>query len=136
MAQRAFCSCPFSSHIWLAISASACCLKTQLFFLDPGSDLNSIMCQHRQDRTVLHCRLLMPNLTLPAFSLPLFLPLSHCVLGSLSLPLLPSVRIACSFYCFKGTLPTTHICPFIILHGLFYSCPITVVDADHCLTNA
>ncbi len=69
-------------------------------------------------------------------SLSLFLPLSHCVLGSLSLSLsyhLFSLPGLGSFYCLKGTLLTTHICPFIILRGLFYSCPSTVADADQCL---
>lgn len=82
--------------------------------------------------------LLLPPFT--AFSLPLSLslslPLSHCVLGSLSLSLsyhLFSLPGLGSFYCLKGTLLTTHICPFIILRGLFYSCPSTVADVDQCL---
>ena len=76
-----------------------------------------------------------PALTLP-LSLSLFLPRSHCVLGSLPPPLsyhLFSLPGLGSFYCLKGTLLTAHICPFIILRGLFYSCPGTVADADRCL---
>lgn len=76
----------------------------------------------------------LPN-TLSA-SPSLSLPLSHCVLGSLSLPHsyhLFSLLGMGSFYRLKGTLLTTHICPFIILRGLFYSCPSTVADADQCL---
>lgn len=77
--------------------------------------------------------------TLPPFFLSLLQPLSHCVLGSLSLPFPLSYHLFSlpglgSFYCLKGTLLTTHICPFIILRGLFYSCPGTVAVADHCLT--
>lgn len=71
--------------------------------------------------------------TVPVFTLPL----SHCVLGSLCLPLsyhLFSLLGMGSFYCLKGTLLTTHICPFIILRGLFYSCLSTVADVDQCFT--
>lgn len=57
--------------------------------------------------------------------LPLSLPLSYHLFS------LPGPG---SFYCLKGTLLSTHICPFIILRGLFYSCPRTVADTDHCLT--
>lgn len=98
----------------------------------------------------------LPNPPLPALSLPLFLSLSlfSCLAPtvfwalSLSLSLFnspppPSLSYHLfslpglgSFYCLKGTLLTTHICPFIILRGLFYSCPGTVADADRCLATS
>ena len=81
-------------------------------------------------------------LSFPA-SLPLCSGLSLSL--SLSLTLLPPLSLSYhlfslpglgSFYCLKGTLLTTHICPFIILRGLFYSCPGTVADADRCLATS
>ena len=76
----------------------------------------------------------LPNSLAPLLSL-LFLCLSPTVFWALSLSLcyhLFSLPGLGSFYCLKGTLLTTHICPFIILRGLFYSCPSTVADADQC----
>lgn len=134
----------FSSHICLPASvvvlqptilSCAALFKTQLLCLDLGSALDSIICQCREWRIALCCLLLMPYPALllppsPAFSLPL----SHCVLLSLSYHLFSLPGLG-SFYCLKGTLLTTHICPFIILRGLFYSCPGTVADADRCLAT-
>lgn len=90
--------------------------------------------------------LMLPPSTLPPFFFFFFFsPLSRfsspypTVFWALSLPFPLSYHLFSllglgSFYCLKGTLLTTHICPFIILRGLFYSCPSTVVVADHCLT--
>lgn len=144
MAQHAFCSCRFSSHICLSASvavlqptilARARCLKSRVFCLDPGSDLCGIVCQFWLTRMVLCCFLLLPYPnTHPAFSLLSCLsPTVFWALISLS----PTICSFCLqfffFYYLKGTLPATHICPSIILCGLFYSCARTVADVDHCL---
>lgn len=71
--------------------------------------------------------------------LALFPCLSPTVFWALSASLSPAICSVLpgmgSFYCLKGTLLTTHICPFIILHGPFYSRPSTVASADQCLAK-
>lgn len=93
----------FCSHICLPASVvvlqptillCACCLKSQLFCLDLGSDLDSVICQRREERMALCCLLLMPYPTLSLLSLSLFCCLSPTVFWALSLSpsLLPSVQ--------------------------------------------
>lgn len=134
----------FSSHICLpgsvvllqpSISLWRCCLKTQFLCMDLSSDLDCVIRRCRGGTMALCCLFPMPYLThsLYFLSLSLFLlALPHRAPLSLLNHLFSSQGLG-SFYCLKGTLLTTHICPFIILRGLFYSCPSTVADTDQCL---